>query len=419
MVEIYRNLFIIICLSLLVWGVIRIDRIYQYPFFMGSIFTSFLLPQVFSLIANPSQVSTEALERVIFISCLCASACWIGYQFKPNKIWLKKLNIIIDDRKLFRAGIALMAEAWFFNFLLSRITIQLAANGNWTGPATIFIFFVQAGNIAFAIFLLQTLKRPNFINFTCTALSGWPILQDVLNGRRQPTMTFIIIIGLSLFLIYRKVPPRWLVISGLLAITIFIPLFGHLRANVWGLIFSGNWQEIQSETQRIFTIQQKGDVLELRNAALIIDIAARKGLYGFGAGWWDNIIFQFVPGQLVGFEFKRSIQFNTWPPYIEALSNFYGYTIPIGSTPTAIGDSFMEFGYFGCLAFVLIAYIFKNLWISAVYQKNVFSQILYIALVSPSMICLTHGVGTFLQQGIFQLIFIGLVGYYSKVKYNL
>jgi hypothetical protein len=419
MTEIFRNLFIIICLGLLVWGIIRIERIYQYPFFMGSIFLSFLLPQVFSLIDNPAQVSQEALERVLFVSCLCAAACWLGYQIKPNRKLLAKLNIVTEDRKLFRAGIALMAQAWFFNFLLSRTNIQLAANGNWTGPATIFLFFVQAGSIAFTIFLLQTLKHPNFINCICTVFSGWPILQDVLNGRRQPTMTLIIIIGLSLFLVHRSVPPRWLVIAGLLSISIFIPLFGHLRANVWGLFFSGNWEEILSETQRIFTIQQKGDVLEFRNAALIIDVATRTGLYGFGTGWWDNIVFQFVPGQIVGFEFKKSIQFNIWVPYIESLSNLYGYTIPIGSTPTAIGDSFMEFGYFGCVVFVLIAYIFKHLWISAVYHKTVFSQILYMGLVSPSMICLTHGVGTFLQQGIFQLIFIGLVGYYSRVKYNL
>ena len=54
MAETYRNLLVIVCLGLFVWGLIRIERIYQYPFFMGAIFLSFLVPQAFALVNNPA-----------------------------------------------------------------------------------------------------------------------------------------------------------------------------------------------------------------------------------------------------------------------------------------------------------------------------------------------------------------------------
>jgi hypothetical protein len=311
MAETYRDLLVLICLALLGWGVIRVERIYQYPFFMGSLFLSFILPQAFSLVSNPgAAITPEALERVLLVSCLCASACWIGYEIKPNPKWLAKLNIVLDEQKLFRAGIALMLQGYLFNILLNR-TIA-ASNGVVESgtSATIYYFFGNVIYIAFAIFLLQTLKRPEPINLICTALSGWIPLQSLLIGRRQGTMTFIIFIGISLWLIHRYIPPRWAVITAVVMIAFLIPLFAEMRGEFWNLVFSGKWEEILAAGQRTFAGQQKGDILELRNAALLIDATEKTGLYGYGSGWWDSIIFQYVPGQIVGYEFKKSLQFN-------------------------------------------------------------------------------------------------------------
>jgi hypothetical protein len=415
MPELYRDLLTVICVGLLIWGVIRVERIYQYPFFMGIMFISFILPQVFSLCDKPGRITVEALERVLLVSCFCATCCWLGYQLKPNLKWISKLNIVLDERKLFRSGVALMIQGWFFNFLLSRTTIQTSSvNGNWTGPATIYLFLSQVINIAFAIFFLQTLKRPSILGIICTVVSGLPILSIVLGGRRQVTMTFLIIIGLSLFLVRRYIPPRWIIVAGLLSITFLIPLFGELRGGFWNLVFSGNWQDLLSSAQRAFNSQQKGDILELRNAALLIDAVIQTDTYGFGTGWWDAIIFQYVPGQIVGYGLKESLQFKVLD--FDVLSTLYGYHIPLGTTLTGIGDSFMEFGYFGCLCFFILGYIFKNLWISSFYLKSTISRLLYMGLVSPAMLALTHGIGRFFQEAIFQVFFVSLVAYYCQVK---
>jgi hypothetical protein len=420
MAEIYRNLLVIVCLGLLGWGLIRIERIYQYPFFMGAIFISFLVPQAFALVENPGVLDQQSLERVLLMSSLCAVACWVGYQGKPNAKWLAKLNVDIDTHKLFRAAIFLMIIGYFFDFLLKSTTVELTKQGQWTGPATIYVFFSQVSYLAFSIFLLETLKRPSVQNIIFTLLAGWIPLQTVLAGRRHPTMTFLIIIGLCFWLIRRYIPPRWLIILAIFAMLILIPTIGAMREGLWDAVFSGQWQTILSTTEKALNTQQKGKILELRNAAFLIKATTDLNLYGLGAGWWDTIIHQFIPGQILGIGFKESLKFDLINSKI--LYNLYGYNWHVGTTPTGVGDSFREFGYFGFFAFALIGYLFKNLWISLYYQKSLFSSLIYLSLISPAMLGLTHGISFFLNQFIFQLTVVSLIVYYSrifdKIKYR-
>ena len=430
MVEIYRNLLVIVCLGLLGWGLIRIERIYQYPFFMGVIFISFLVPQAFALVDNPGKLDQESLERVLLMSSLCAASCWVGYQGKPNLKWLTKLQVDYDEKRLFQSAIFLTCIGYFCDFLIQTDTVTKSvatAGGGWTGPSTIYIFFGQVIYIAFSIFLLEMLKKPSIQNIIFTLLAGWIPLQTVLAGRRQPTMTFAIIIGLSFWLIRRYVPPRWLIILAIFLVTILIPAIGAMREGLWDALFSGQWQTILSTTEKAINSQQKGSILELRNAAFLIAATVHLNLYGFGAGWWDALIQILVPGQILGFGFKQSLQFNLLSnsnnsilvnPYSGILYDLYGYSWHPGTTPTGIGDSFAEFGYLGCLAFALIGYFFKNIWISACYYKSLFSSLLYISLISSAMVGLTHGIGRFLQEFIFRFGVIILLVFYSKNRQN-
>ncbi len=104
MAQIYLDILVIICLGLIAWGLVCLERVYQYPFFMGSIFISFLLPQAFALIKNPGQVSQQALERVLLFSCLCAAVYFHKVVFNcreescvvwssNNQVSLRKLTV--------------------------------------------------------------------------------------------------------------------------------------------------------------------------------------------------------------------------------------------------------------------------------------------------------------------------------------
>lgn len=413
MAELFFKLLIAICIGLLVWGIAKPERIYQYPFLMGSIFTSFLLPQAFSLVNNPGAVSGIALERVLIVSCLCAAMCWIGYNYKTNTQLLKKLYIPLNEDKLFRAGIILTIIGYIFRILLLNTNVEIAENSNWTGPATIFFFFAQVSNISFMIFMLLCLKRLNKASIIAAIISGYPLFDSIISaGRRQNTLTFLVIIGISLFFERRLLPPRVLTIFLTILTAVLIPIIGQMREDFWLAVFSGNLSGIdfQSSIDKVL----EGEILELRNAALLMEAAIRNNQYGHGTGFWDSLVFQYVPGQIVGYDLKSSLQFN-WTAF--DLVELFGYSIPNGSTITGIGDSFIEFGYFGCLIFAFTAYFFKHLWISSVVQRSIFSQVLYAGMISPALVGLTHGIGRLLQELVFQLIFVIWIAYYCRSKY--
>lgn len=412
--KIYLDLLNLICVGLLGWGIVRPERVYQFPFFMGAIFVSFILPQAIALYNNPGLPSQDALSRVLLMTCLCAAMCWLGYRPNPRPRFLERLNVPLNEHKLLRVGLFLMGVSYFFNWLLSRTEIQVTDVGTWQGPATIYIFFANVIYIAFAIFLLNALRKPTLRHLTLVALAAYPILQSIIfSGRRQPTITFLIVVGFSVWYVRRLLPPRWFFLIAVFGGLYLIPLIGYLRDDFWELVLSGNWTTILDLAQQSFNHLMQGNILELRNAALNMDAAARTRQYGFGTGFWDEVVFQYVPGQIVGYEFKSSLQFKLTE---YNLTQLYGYRVPPGATVTAIGDSFVQFDYFGCLIFAMMAYFYKHLWVSAVYQRSTFSTLLYVGLIGSAMIGVTHGIGRFCQELVFQLIFVGLAARYARIR---
>jgi hypothetical protein len=413
MAQLFLDIFILICLGLIFWGTTKPERIYQFPFIMGFIFFSFLLPQAIALVQNPAGVPADALTRVMLFSCMCAGCCWLGYQIQPNRKILNTITIRLDDKRLFWAGVVLTFIGHIFAFLLRNTIANTTSDGLWTGPATIYIFLFQVLYIALAIFLLQLLKKPTYGNLIFTIVSAIPLIQFILAGRRQSTMTFAVIVGLAFFMSRKVSPPRWFGIAFILSTTFLIPVVGQLRNEFWVLLFTGNWTELLAATQLSFGRLVEGEILELRNAALLMDAANLTNEFGFGKGYWDVVVFQYVPAQILGAGFKSALQFKEQNFDLETL---YGYSIHVGTTVTGVGDTYLEFCYYGCLVFVLIAYLFKHLWIAGVYRQSMPCQILYAGLISPSMVSLTHGTGRFLQEFIFQLIFVLLIVMFCRQK---
>ena len=407
-------IFITICGAIVGWSIIRLERIYQFPFFMASVFLSFILPQAIAIIENPGIGVTDiAIERMLIYTSLCVAMCWIGYQSSPNPKWLNKLNVDVDENKLFKAGIVLLIIGQICIFALSRITIQTsaAAGGNWTGPATILGFFAGTLRIALPLFLIRALKKPSFLNIFLTTISALPMVQAVIfSGRRQATVALFITVGLCFFIVKKYTPPRLLLVLLVPIAAYLIPTLGALRGRFWELAFAGRWDEIQMASERGFDRVLEGNILELRNATLVMDYATQLDYYGYGRQLWNRFIFQYVPGQLVGNDLKENLQFNL----NFDLVSFFGYQTSTGTTLTGIGDSFMDFGFFGCLFFALMAYLYKTLWTSTVDSKSIISTLLYISIIDSAMVGVTHGIGRFMNEFIFRAGIMFLVTYYCK-----
>jgi hypothetical protein len=408
-------LLVFISFALLGWGLIKPERIYQYPFIMGGIFIAFVLPQAFTLINNPSPVTPEGLARVLLMSCLCAAMCWLGYQLPVNVNSLKKINISVDHQKFLIGGVILVFIAYVSQYLILQLPEEVRANTQWTGVITIYAFFRNLIYPGFAILFLSLLQKFSLYKFCLTAIAvGLPLQQIIFQGRREPAAIFLLTIGISLYFIRRYVPSKLLVISVLVCALLAIPLTGSYRS----IASSGKWNELR-ELKPIENIQdfvEGQDKLELKNGALIMDAAVRTGRYGYGTGYWNRLIFRFIPGQLVGHELKKSLFIGSDNYNLQYL---YGYRSIVGMTVTGMGDSFVQFDYFGCLFFFFLAHFFKYLWMSAIYHRNLFSQVFYISLVSSAMLSVTHGTTNFLPDLITSLFFIGAVVVFARRKFHI
>jgi len=412
MAELYLYLLVAICACLLSWGLIRPERVYQYPFFMGGIFVSFILPQAFALVKNPGPVSQQALERVLLMSCLCVAMCWLGYQLPVNKNFIKKLDISVDSRKLFHGGIVFVLIGYASAYLISRLPEAVQEDSQWTGIITIYAFFRSLIYPGFTILLLSTLQRPNLTKIILTACaSALPLQLIIFYGRREATATFILTIGLSLYYFRRYVPPRWLALTLIVIALVAIPLTGAYR----GIAKTGDWSQLLElrPGENLKTFVEKGKTLELRNAALLMDAAVQTGQYGYGTDYWNSLVFRFVPAQLIGRDLKNALQIKLSKSK-QDLKDLYNYTVHTGTTTTGIGDSFVQFDYLGCLFFLILSYLFKSLWISAIYKNSTVSQIFYVTLVAPALLSVTHGTVRFFPDLLFRFIFIGAVIIYSR-----
>ncbi len=62
---------------------VRPETIYEYPQFIAATFGIFILPQAISLVRFPGAASENAVQRVLWMGCLCIGACISGYPPAP------------------------------------------------------------------------------------------------------------------------------------------------------------------------------------------------------------------------------------------------------------------------------------------------------------------------------------------------
>lgn len=413
MAEIYFDLLIWISFGIIVWELRKPEKVYQYPFITASIFIAFIIPQGIALLKNPGTVvSSEALARVFLMSCLCISMAWLGYQLPINFSLSKKLSVPLDEKRVFIIAMIFVLIGYIATILILRLPVEMREASRWTGIITIYNFFRQLIFPGFAILLIFYLKYANFSRLSCVILSSPPIISNIIfEGRREVTIAFSLVVCLSLYFVKKITVPRGVSILALLIITIAIPLVGQYRA----IAESGNWDQLNElkPVESFTNYIEEGKILELRNAAIVMDATVKTGQYGYGLSYWNSFVTFYIPGQLVGTGLKKRLKIQLQDYSLEEM---YDYTIHFGTTIPAVGDTFVEFDYLGCLFFAILAYMFKTIWYVASYQESILAQFIYIYLLPPTMVVVTHGSQRFVHNLVFILIIVFIVNRFASQK---
>ncbi len=405
--------FVVGCLLLFGVTMVRPRLIYEYPYFMGATFIGFILPQAYSAYLN--EWGGYFLETMLLMCTLCIAACWLGYLPRAHPALLEKLNVPINAGRFLHGGIVLVAVGWYFTYksgTLPEEDVSIAM----TGIGTIYLFFGGLVYPGFAICFYCALKQRNPVAWLATAVAAIiPIQAAIFYGRREATVLFLLSLGLCFFFLKGKSAPRWLVFSAIVGAMFMIPATGEYRK-----LAEENPLEALKEIHFVEQFKEyfaEEAISEVKNATILIAATQESDDYEWGAGYWNRVVFRFVPAQFVGENLKNSLMIGgkLRDPGV-FVEDVLGFKPPGGSTVTGLGDSFNQFGYFGCLVFAAIAYLFKNLWAAANKPNGTIAQILYIQITTSAMRALTHQTIDFLPGFLYSAIFIWLVAVYAAER---
>ncbi len=386
------------------------ERIYRYPYFMAAVFGIFILPQAVSLVRFAGAASEQAVQNVLLMTCLCLAGCLSGYYLAINRE-PRQVSQLLDQDRLWYAGLAFVGCGLVFSYVLANTEIETNEFGGWTGSATIYGFFQQLCYPGFAICLIVALRRADLLSIGSTLLAAIVPIQSMIFGRREPAVLFLLTIGLTFYFQWGLKPARWVVATVLTVALLAIPATATYRRfqlqNDWQAVrqidLSGNFKNFLNEES----------VLELRNAAMLIEATRRSGDFEWGAGYWNHLVFRYIPAQLLGQRFKEALMIQSSREGLERELAGMDYTNPPGSTVTGMGDSFQQFGYGGCLFFFGLGMLFRNLWRAATPQNALFAQLLYMQSCTCAMRAVTHWTLDLLPGLIYNLLFLGAAALYA------
>lgn len=396
----------------LIHGLAKTERFFEYPYFMATAFAVFIIPQAVSLVRFPGAVNEEWLGNTLLMACLCFGMCWFGYRINVSLAEGALVTAPMRWRRLFLGSLVFIAISYYFNFLISRMTPDETGGSMWTGPVTIYGFFALLIYPAFAICLRYALETGRLIAWAATIVAALPPLHTALVGRREATVQFALTLCLTVFFTRGVRPPRIAIAAVVTAAMLAIPATGTYR----GLIAERDWKGVRQidliENFRVYLTEES--ILELRNGALLMEATAQTKHYEWGTGYWDQLVFRFVPAQWLGNEFKESLMFHPSDERLVDELLALGYQIPVGSTLTGIGDSFQQFGYFGCLFFAVLGVFFRSLWEATKRPNGLVAQLFYIQISTSAMRAVTHQTVDFLPGMIYQAIFLGMLALFAR-----
>lgn len=396
------------CFFFLLRGLRRVGGIYEYPFLAGAVFSGFVFPQLIGLSIG-GYLPGDALAKTLVMTILCLFMVYVGSVVRVGP--MRFMDWTFDKDRLLIASAALSLFGAFFFFEISRLPDDVVSTGRWSGTVVMYWFFGAAMKYGFALAVLLYAANSSKAALGVILFDSVFYLDRIVIGaRRGDAIEFFLVILLLFWFQRRSVVPRWSAIMAIILATLFLYGTGDYRVSM----MSGSGGVVETIEQVNFVENFKNILTnggaELTNAAYQIEAVDRLEDFDYGAFHWNKLVFNFVPAQVFGSEFKNSL----YVPIRDSALLLFGYQGMGGSTNTGMTDSFRSFWYFGAIKLLIIAFILNKLYVSAMTGNGV-GQILYALMIVNALHAITHHTHWFVSPWIHLAIFLLPALWFAKV----
>lgn len=385
-----------IVLWLLGSAFLRPRRFYELPFLAGVMTFTFILPQLPGILNDPFVPETDYV-RTIAIAISCVLMMKLGWESTRRPFPFFRQTF--DEARLLQVAAVLSLAGAFFYYRLSHLPGELVVGVQMTGMPVIYLFFARLMTYGLAIAFLCFARRPSL---AASAIIGLDLLlyleRIVVTGKRAETVELALIIMLAFWFHRGTLIPRWAVVLGLAA-----GLFTMTSMADYRQITRANDGPVAQQISQIDLVGNFRTLLEeggseMRNAIHRTTATSRDMRFDYGKVHWNNLVFNFVPAQLVGVSLKQSLMFDLPPPARD-------YAPLTGTTETGMADAFQSFWYFGALEFFLLAYVVARIWAAAL-EGWTSAQIAYMLSVVPATHAISHVTDWVLQVWVHMALFL-------------
>ena|SRR6267143_181617 len=397
-------LFAALCVGLFYWGWREPEGTYQFPFLAGATFFAFVLPQVIGL-RHDTDLPTGALAKTLFMTFLCALMCYAGYRWRnhPMRSFAWSFE---QKRLLWVSGVLTGIGAWCF-FQISRLPEEMTSASQWSGLTVAYLFFAQILAYGFAVAVILYFRTGSRIALALAIFGSLFYLDRIfIAGRRGIAAEFAFILLLGVAFGRRKFVSRGAMVGVLITATLFLHSTGDYRS-----ITMDEDGPQWSRVSQIPFLDNFRDLLregggEMRNVVYMIEATERLGNFDYGAFHWNTLVFNYVPAQILGDEFKQSLLI----PLENNAASVFGYEASVGSTVTGMVDAFQSFWYFGCLKFFVLGFLLHRIYAAAA-EGHFVAQLFYMLMLMPGLHCITHHTSWFISPWVHIGLFLipGLV----------
>jgi len=391
--------------------------IFEYPFVVGMLLGVWLLPQAWAVerdglagAFDPTETWTYMTLCIIFLCAGYIAGRMIGKQ-RAAKV-KAVIGSMYNEKRMTQASAALIAVGAVSYMLMERMAATNDYTAGWSGIIIVYgllaMCLVFGAALTFLIFLRTGDKLALILFFVATGIY-LPIL--LVSVKREFIFDFAVIIFGGVFLVKKIAPPR-IVLLALCLIGGFIvnkagDIRGYVRNNDSSLVGALTSADVLSGE---YASKSGAEAAEVTGAVTDIAIASELGDYHPFVGLYNGMVSRYFPALIFGHDAKDAVTIKTEqqnPLSNRAQSN--------GATRTGFSDTFLDYWYFGVLAFVSLGLLFGWLYSFAI-AGGLRDQYLFVSLLGGGLHALTHGYNELICSLPFMFLIIWLPFRYARVS---